>query len=281
MRVRGWKDLVLVEAGVRSCALVAVAEPDLLDLILTLDSKGLKYMFSSQKLVNRNKVSYGSYAFQRTAIPLESPEEGDILIYVCKSARELRVAEKAEHSHSDTLIGELLDYPQCCIVSFSERFDRYQFDNSILKMIEPYLEMSEQREYSFVINIFARFYDQSILSHYPCRLDCERSIELGFEYLSCLRSADLRLARRLEYHARCELAVSPGVGLWAFRWNRREELNEQSPNVISSVQWGTDQKRDWIFNNDGTFVRSVPGGIILSSKNEEERFLPGYSFHFG
>lgn len=278
MSVRGWKDLLLVAKGTKPCALLTVPESDVLDTIMSVEGMGLKYSFSSRKLVNRHNVSIGHYTYQRSAVSLDSAEEGDILVYVFKTDSVLVETRSVDIERNDKLTGALFGYPHCCIDYFCNRFDRFQFNNSILKMIETYLAVDINKVYPFVMNIFARFYGQSILSHYPCRLDCESSIELGYQYLSSLRSADPEMARQIEDQSRCIIAINPGSGLLAFRRDVLEKRGNQS--VATYVHWDIGRERNGAVKTTKVLARPVPDGICMIDEMGREEFHESYIFDF-
>jgi len=145
-------------------------------------------------------------------------------------------------------------------------------------MIEPYWGAEAPREAPFVINVFARFYGQSILSHYPCGLDCTRSILLGYQYLSCLEAAEPALAERLRSSARCEVAISPTVGLWASRWTGGGGAPRRV-RVTSAVPWVSKTEDAWMFAEGRVAVELAPGGIVLSNEAGQRRFVAAHSFH--
>jgi hypothetical protein len=127
----------------------------------------------------------------------------------------------------DELLGVLLGYPRCCIDFFARHWptavEHHGGDLAPLT-----LAASPPAPYDWRCNIFARYFGDRLLHHFPCQLGCAATIELAHRYESGLRDNDPvrleELARRLS----APVILAPGAGAGAsYRLAGAVALREQ------------------------------------------------------
>jgi len=126
----------------------------------------------------------GIYSNKGIRISEQDPRPGMYFIYLSKDEQKAWLASYYELQQDHQKLGLMLGYPQCCVEYFSKSFDPQRTN----------LELSSQNPYT---NLSKRGQDVVILSHFPCRSDCQESIRLGERYLQPIRAFDQERAREL------------------------------------------------------------------------------------
>lgn len=107
----------------------------------------------------------------------EEDKRGMYFVYISKSEEKALTASYYELIGDDYNLGRVLGYPKCCAEFFCREFKEGKTDLE-LKPANPWTNLSKRRE------------DCVLISHFPCRGDCEKSIELGKKYFEVLRKYD-------------------------------------------------------------------------------------------
>lgn len=102
-----------------------------------------------------------------------------------------RNAGRVDHE----IIGELLGFPPCCSRFFVEEWGNGYFDpvwHSAIKtqMGNVVADRIIEVEGNIHTHQMLRYYGFRITSHFPCSLDCEKSIEVGDIWLDVMRQID-------------------------------------------------------------------------------------------
>ncbi len=118
-----------------------------------------------------------SYSNKGIRIESKDKRQGMYFVYFSKDEQKAWLASYYELIGNDTDLGLLLGYPSCCVDFFGKRFTP---DN-------PNLQQNPTTAFT---NITKREQDMVIISHFPCRSDCEGSILLGKKYLNVLMKVD-------------------------------------------------------------------------------------------
>ena len=118
--------------------------------------------------------------------------EGMYFVYISKDELQAQKAAYYEITQDHYNLGITLGYPACCSKFFHEQFPaRSKLDNDYEI---PVLENSTGNEFPFVVNIFLRHKDYCLLSHFPCSLECNKSIGLGMKNYGLLHSYDAEIS---------------------------------------------------------------------------------------
>jgi hypothetical protein len=82
-------------------------------------------------------------------------------------------------------MGQLLGYPTCCCEYFVAHTPKQQKTNN--DYVAPLLKHHTHDQcYQWQTNVFMRYGDFVLLSHFPCSLQCEQSKVLAQSYHECL-----------------------------------------------------------------------------------------------
>lgn len=110
---------------------------------------------------------------------------GMCFYYISKNPNLAVEAKEAEANQDHKKLGELLDYPTCCIKYFRKIFSQ---DNT-----NP-----QHKPTRWETNLDQRENDWCVLSHFPCETNCEKSILLAQEYYEAIRADNGDWAKELK-----------------------------------------------------------------------------------
>jgi len=124
-------------------------------------------------------------------IPIKDPRKGKIIIALSKSKDK---AEKgAGYYHAKMIdgaysykFGKLMGYPECCL-KFGDYLKNDNNDPNNFGFANPAIESLKRSKYlDWRLNVFTN----SLLSHFPCSLTCQKSIDYIDKYIDCLKYVD-------------------------------------------------------------------------------------------
>jgi hypothetical protein len=122
------------------------------------------------------------YSNKGMAAPPGMP--GMYFVYISKDEYKAVKAHYHEMKQDHISLGGLLGYPPCCTRFFSDNFDSSSDLDThfILKSIEA----SGKGVFPFCNNVLHKENDLVLISHFPCRLDCKASADIGKRNLELL-----------------------------------------------------------------------------------------------
>lgn len=126
----------------------------------------------------------GIYSNKGIRIPEDDKRPGMYFVYISKDEQKAWLASYYELMQNHQDLGLVLGYPACCVDFFCKNF----------KENNTNLQHSPSHPHT---NLSRREHDLVILSHFPCRSECQESIKLGEKYLQAIYVADKERAREL------------------------------------------------------------------------------------
>ena len=115
-----------------------------------------------------------AYTNKGLRIPQSDPRPGMIFVYISWDESLAYQAAYAEVTGNDEELGLLLGYPRCCVDYFCENFST-NHTNPEIPSSNPFTRLSQRKN------------DCVLLSHFPCRADCQKSIALAKKYLGVIQ----------------------------------------------------------------------------------------------
>ena len=98
------------------------------------------------------------------------------------------------------------------------------------------LKGSNGFQFPFYTNIGARHFDLSLLNHFPCRFDCEKSIELGKKYLEIIKKEDKEAGEIVEGMLRGGIIYTETSGVFLLRYPKLEHNRLEYKGIIGTVK---------------------------------------------
>ena len=145
--------------------------------------EGLHLVKSNFKIVFADEGSYSNKGFR---IPESDPRPGMHFVYVSHDEEQAHLAAYFEMMNNHKGLGMILGYPSCCIDYFCRKFSAGNANPELVPT-------------NMYTNLSKRSRDMVLISHFPCKSDCEKSIALGKKYLMVLqKEAPERAAELIE-----------------------------------------------------------------------------------
>lgn len=181
-------EVFFVLQGAKPAARFPVHE---LDLPLIADfcaRHGLAMARSDYKILKFVPLDKG-YANKGYRLPVTSPLIGDVFVYISRSADLAREAKTADYLNDHEMLGRALGYPECCIQFYLKHKDAITEDDDYVRLA---LKQSKTRHPE--LNVLARYFDVTLLSHFPCSFDCSASLQIALRHLETLHRHSYGLA---------------------------------------------------------------------------------------
>ena len=202
-------EVLYVIEDVKPCARVMAFEDELGKVIDFLDENKITSAVSDFKVLKQAAQSE-FYSDRSVKIPKNDPRKGYFFVYLSKNKEAAERAKLAEGNNSHVELGLLLGYPKCCCQFFAEKFDGRNTDLTLKS-----LQNSNEFEFPFYMNIAARHFDASLLSHFPHSFECEPSMEIAKKNFKTVQKHSRELAEMFSsiLHAAAVYTMREGVFL--------------------------------------------------------------------
>ena len=182
---------LLLAAGGRKTARTEVPERELHAFVALMERYGLYVAIHDRKYVHTADIAKGGWSNQYgIELPLDSPHDGCLMVYISVRPEDAVGAMRAEHSQQDDEFGAFLGIPACCRKSYIERIEAASSkQNDYLPLILEGTPGSQP--FPYLNNIGAQYFDYCLLSFYPCSFTCQEAARVAwdaYEYLATFSS---------------------------------------------------------------------------------------------
>lgn len=168
--------------------------------------------FKVIKTIDKGK---GNYANIVKKVQLNYPISGLYHLYISKDKTKSKFLKLLESRNDDKAVGQILGYPECCIDFFIKNKEKQQKMQN--DYILPALENSEGFQFPFHTNYVARYFDFTLLSHFPHNFNCKESINVAKNNLECIKKYSNELANRFETTLKCPVLYTENNGIFIFK----------------------------------------------------------------
>lgn len=139
-------------------------------------------------------------------IGVDDLQRGMMFVYISKDESKANKAASFENQGDHKGLGGALSYPDCCTAFF----DKYEPNMSKLdnNYEVPLVQESSGNAFSFYNNVFLRHKDYCLLSHFPCNLNCEKSLSMAKKNFEVLKENNPEIAQDFIENLKGELIVN-------------------------------------------------------------------------
>jgi hypothetical protein len=123
--------------------------------------------------------------------------------YISKKDELTLLLKKEFQNNNHFEIGELLDYPSCCITFFKRYFALGQLNEMNFNHF-----INGETNSSFYLNNFLIENDIGLLSHFPCNTNCVESERIGLERFTFLEKEFPEIAKEFKKKLRCDIYLN-------------------------------------------------------------------------
>ena len=225
-------ELRLVLYGVKPAALLHGDEKTLTNALHWSTQHGLTAILSPDQWQHVNDEGKGGYS--NLTGSRHRAEAGS------NAERSLVVAQDANHAMLtwlclvfgwDEFLGNLLGYPKCCSQAFKERWpiaaQKHQGDPTILSLFA-----SGSMPFNWRVNIAARYFGVELIQHFPCKFDCQHSIDLAKRYFETLSYFEPETAETLQYFLQSAVLYTEYDGIVLFN-----QVSVKKTNQCFAIQY--------------------------------------------
>jgi hypothetical protein len=213
-------ELRLVVHGIRSLALLHCPEAEAVALAAWAVEHGkaaLLSPFEYTPATEKNKGGYSNLAMDRRPAQIGSGAWRAVLI--AQDWNHAALACLALLFNWQGYLGQLLGYPGCCVQTFLARWpearDRYQGDVARALLAEHGM-CPWAGSFHWGVNVFARYLNFALISHFPCTLDCRATRLLAEEQLAALATFEPEVSQRLQTVLSAPLLFTKDAGVFVF-----------------------------------------------------------------
>ena len=164
------------------------------------------------KIADEGKGGYSNIAKR---IPADYSSDGLYHAYISKDKNKSKFLKLLESRNDDKAIGQILGYPKCCIDFFiknKEKQEKMQND-----YILPALNNSEGFKFPFYNNYAARYFDITLLSHFPHSFNCMESMQTAKNNFECIKKHSIELANKFEEMLKSPVLYTENDGIFVFK----------------------------------------------------------------
>ncbi len=211
--IKSLEVLYLLE-DVKPAARIMVKEEEKNKILGFFKENNLNYAVSDFKVLKQDKEE--CYSDKGVKVPIWSEEKGYFFVYVSKDRDKADMAKELEKKGRHKELGVLLGYPECCAGFFERHYEEGSKKNNDFTLAS--LKASEGFQFPFYTNIASRHFDVALLSHFPCRFNCEKSIELAKRHLEIVKRDDKEATEIIEGMLKGAVLYTETNGVFLLRY---------------------------------------------------------------
>ncbi|MBT5022723.1 DUF483 domain-containing protein [Candidatus Woesearchaeota archaeon] len=200
-------DILYVLNDLKPCCRITLSQDKLILLKNFCDKNKLELGLSDYKVVPVSNRNF-SESYKRVPLNFEINTKGSFHVYISKDQEIIEKAKQFQNEKNSSAFGKLLGYPSCCCNFFSNNESEARLSN----MDFTFFYSLSNQFFNFYNNYSLRSFDISLLSHFPCSLDCPNSLRIAKERSSFIKTFNPDLASSFEKHLKsCVFYTDSGI----------------------------------------------------------------------
>lgn len=174
-------DCFYVTEGLKRCSIDFMNESKIPILLEYCEANHLCVELSNYKIISLPESSKGGFSNSSTRVSKDSPH-GNYAVFLSKDRMDAQLAKYYYTDSKHDKLGPILGYPKCCI----NFFNKYASQASKKNMDFILYALSDTQQHQYFTNRALRYFGISLISHFPCSLECQSSMEIGKRNLEFL-----------------------------------------------------------------------------------------------
>jgi hypothetical protein len=213
---------ILLAAHSRKVSRLCLFEALVPRLVNILERSGLYVDLHDRKQILAPDSGKGGWVSgYGVEVPVESPLDGYLHLYVGADPALVLAAKKAEHENRYADFGLLLGYPPCCIEFYQDNLAGAEARQGdfLLPLLGRSLAQVTAHPPLFPAwtNIAAQYFDYGLISFYPCSFFCRRAAALAQDALRLIGMYDADMADEYVLMSRMPVLYTEYDGVYLFR----------------------------------------------------------------
>lgn len=218
---------IMLAAHGKKVSRLSLQEAEIPRMVELLERAGLRVALHDRKYVlSADQGKGGWVSGYGLEVPIESPLDGYIMLYIGQDAVSVASARKAEHTSLFSEFGSWLSYPSCCIDFYEKHLPEAEREQGdfILYLIEESMKSAPGNLplFPFWNNISAQYFGYGLISFYPCSFFCEEAAISAKEAWQILSLYDASLANSALEAAKQPILYTEYEGIYTFGESARE-----------------------------------------------------------
>ncbi len=197
------------------------------------NKENLSLEISDFKVIKTADKKKGNYSNIVKRVPLNYSLEGLFHIYISKNKNLSKFLKLLENKNDDKAIGEILGYPKCCIDFFVKNKEKQQKVQN--DYILPALNNSDGFKFPFYTNYVVRYFDITLLSHFPHNFHCEESIKIAKNNFEIIKKYSMETANKFKDTLKSAVLYTENNGIFMLRDYNINNNEIKFNEIISTI----------------------------------------------
>jgi len=173
-------DCIYVAGGIKPTCISFLSTDSLYLVEKYCKVNSLCYELSDYKIIPVSDKGKGGFSNKCSRVSQESPE-GCFAVFLARDNKDAKLLKYYYANNDHIKTGALLGYPRCCTRFFLKNRKNCQNNDYVLCAIK------DTEQHDFLYNRSLRYFDTSLLSHFPCSFSCSASKAIAKRHLDYLQ----------------------------------------------------------------------------------------------
>ena len=199
----------------KKVARLSLNDVQLIAAVKIFESLDLSYFLSDRKYLSVEDTGKGGFSNSFSGTVDVDVPIGDFLVYIGRDQEQVAGARLAETSGNNSILGQYLGYPECCI----RAFERAQNEAAELQN-DFTLPILKRNNFELSCDPFSvhlpQYFGYGLFSHFPCSTNCDTTSLMSQETLKMLTEFDQELAHHFRQYQSASYLYTEFDGIYAF-----------------------------------------------------------------
>lgn len=183
-------DLIYTIEGYKPVTRIIIADTQINNLFNFCRGNNLFWKIESYRVLRNSDKGKGGFSNRLEHVEYHN-ENGDYIVYI---SIDKKILNNNFNKMSEKEFGQYLGYPECC-TEFYEKNKHMVIQEQI--DLAP-LSVTSLGPFLYYANYFLRYFNYSVISHFPCSCNCKETVAYGKRNMKLLRRLFPDFANEME-----------------------------------------------------------------------------------
>lgn len=203
------QELFYVLENIKPAARVPISSLNVSRLNAFCKDNSVHLVLSEKKIIGCADPGKNGFSSNFRYVPSSHPN-AKYWAYISKDKELCKKAKHLDALGDDIGFGTAMGYPECCIRFFVKQINLRKY--RCMDLILPAITRVDS--YPFYNNYALRYFGYSLISHFPCSLDCKNSHDIAQRNFAALRESFPHIANTLETHLKSFVIYTETKGVF-------------------------------------------------------------------